>query len=287
MTAPGSLARLGAHCIATLLLYVTHIVRPSNTLSEFHIMSRPRAMSRRNLLARCSILCLQAPANSQVHLATTIGFPALRIHAVYVPGGRGWGRSSWRAPAAQSRATGWPGEEGKGYRSTENGTQASRFGSQCVVLWRRVAAGRKRSGEMAVGEQAPRDEGLPDEGWCEGHDPLRRLPWDSVAPSNERSIMSRPRPPGEARNTRLGYCLVGAVCSTVWQMVAELRRIGSRLALYTDDNTVYERLSRWKATLYGVPYQQGRRIVAVDLYFEPWARKTVKRALRGQLMLNM
>ena len=70
-------------------------------------------------------------------------------------------------------------------------------------------------------------------------------------------------------------------------MATELRRIGNRLALYTDDNAVYERLSRWKATLNRVPYQQGRRIVAVDLYFEPWARKTVKRVLRGQTVLNI
>jgi len=70
-------------------------------------------------------------------------------------------------------------------------------------------------------------------------------------------------------------------------MVAELRRIGNRLALYTDDNTVYERLTKWKATVNGVPYQQGHKTVAVDLYFEPWARKTVKKVLKGQLILNL
>lgn len=70
-------------------------------------------------------------------------------------------------------------------------------------------------------------------------------------------------------------------------MVAELRRIGKRLALYTDDTEVYRRLSRWKATLDGVPYNQGRKVVGVDLYFEPWARKTVKRVLRGQTVLDI
>lgn len=70
-------------------------------------------------------------------------------------------------------------------------------------------------------------------------------------------------------------------------MVAELRRIGKRLALYTDDTELYRRLSRWKATLYRVPYNQGRKVVGVDLYFEPWARKTVKRVLRGQTVLDM
>ncbi len=70
-------------------------------------------------------------------------------------------------------------------------------------------------------------------------------------------------------------------------MVAELRRVGNRLALYTDDNAVYRRLSRWKATRRRVPYHQGRNVVAVDLYFDPRARRTIKRVLEGQLMLNL
>jgi len=70
-------------------------------------------------------------------------------------------------------------------------------------------------------------------------------------------------------------------------MVAELRRIGNKLALYTDDNDVYHRLSRWNATLYRVPYKQGKSVVGVDMYFEPWARKTVKRVLAGQAVLDI
>jgi hypothetical protein len=70
-------------------------------------------------------------------------------------------------------------------------------------------------------------------------------------------------------------------------MVAELRRIGSKLALYTDDDGVYRRLSRWNATLSRRPYKQGKNVVAVDMYFEPWARKTIKRVLSGQAVLDI
>ena len=70
-------------------------------------------------------------------------------------------------------------------------------------------------------------------------------------------------------------------------MVAELRRIGNKLALYTDDNDVYRRLYRWNATLCRVPYKKGKNVVGVDMYFEPWARNTVKRVLNGQSLLGI
>jgi len=71
-------------------------------------------------------------------------------------------------------------------------------------------------------------------------------------------------------------------------MVAELRRVGDRLvALYTDDNEVYRRLAPLRATVYGVPYQQGQRLIGVDLYFPARARRRVKEVLRGQMVLEL
>ena len=70
-------------------------------------------------------------------------------------------------------------------------------------------------------------------------------------------------------------------------MVAELRRVGKRLALYTDDTDVYRRLSRWKIARGAAPYLQGKTVVGMDVYFHPRARKAVKRVLQGQLALNL
>ncbi len=70
-------------------------------------------------------------------------------------------------------------------------------------------------------------------------------------------------------------------------MVIELRKIGGRLALYTDDAGVYERFHKWRDTLCEVPYTQGGKQVAIDFYFDRKFRDTVVRVLDGQLMLDI
>ena len=70
-------------------------------------------------------------------------------------------------------------------------------------------------------------------------------------------------------------------------MVAELRNIGSRLALYTNDAWLYERFHKWSDTLCEVSYIQGGKRIAVEFYFDRKFRDTVVRVLDGQLMLDI
>ena len=70
-------------------------------------------------------------------------------------------------------------------------------------------------------------------------------------------------------------------------MVAELRKVDKRLALYTDDDPVYKRLYRWPYTLYKAPYTKNGKLVGVDLYFDRQLRHTVVQVINGQLMLDI
>jgi len=63
--------------------------------------------------------------------------------------------------------------------------------------------------------------------------------------------------------------------------------MGSRFALYTDDDRVYQYLHKWTCTLSRVPYTQDGKLVAVDLYFDRKSRGTVGRVLDGQLMMDL
>ena len=70
-------------------------------------------------------------------------------------------------------------------------------------------------------------------------------------------------------------------------MTAELRTIGDRLALYTDDDLVYRRLREGLPPLCKIPYLHRGRMVAIDLYFDKKLKGTVARVMKGQLMLEM
>ncbi len=70
-------------------------------------------------------------------------------------------------------------------------------------------------------------------------------------------------------------------------MVAELRNVADKLALYTDDNRVYERFHKRTPTLYRVPYIQNGKLVAIDLYFDRKLKNTITQVINGQLMLEM
>lgn len=76
-------------------------------------------------------------------------------------------------------------------------------------------------------------------------------------------------------------------CARISPMVAELRRVGKHLALYTDDTDVYRRVSHWKIARGTAPYLQGKKVVGMDVYFHPRARKAVERVLKGQMALNL
>ncbi|MDO8716442.1 MAG: hypothetical protein Q7J73_06505 [Dehalococcoidales bacterium] len=70
-------------------------------------------------------------------------------------------------------------------------------------------------------------------------------------------------------------------------MTAELRIIGDRLALYTDDEGFYRRLREGLPPLYRTPYFHHGKMVAVDLYFDKKLKGTVSRMMKGQLLLDI
>ena len=58
-------------------------------------------------------------------------------------------------------------------------------------------------------------------------------------------------------------------------MIAELRDMKEKLALYTNITEMERRLKRLKSCIYWVPYYDGHngKIIGTDLYFENSARK--------------
>jgi hypothetical protein len=70
-------------------------------------------------------------------------------------------------------------------------------------------------------------------------------------------------------------------------MVAEIRRIGHRWALYTDDIVLYRRLTKFGFTARPVRYLQRGKVVGIDVYFNTRLKCTVQRIKHGQLPLDM
>lgn len=70
-------------------------------------------------------------------------------------------------------------------------------------------------------------------------------------------------------------------------MTAELRVIGNRLAVYTDDQDLYRRLQEGPVPLYKVPYLKGGKTVAVDLYFDIKFKNIVARIVEGQMLMDI
>lgn len=70
-------------------------------------------------------------------------------------------------------------------------------------------------------------------------------------------------------------------------MTAELRTIGDKLAVYTDDELLYRRLREGPTPLYKIPYLKGGKTVAVDLYFDKKFKDIVARIVDGQMLLDI
>lgn len=70
-------------------------------------------------------------------------------------------------------------------------------------------------------------------------------------------------------------------------MTAELRTIGDKLAVYTDDELLYRRLREGPAPLYKIPYLKGGKMVGVDLYFDIKFKEIVARIVDGQMLLDI
>ena len=70
-------------------------------------------------------------------------------------------------------------------------------------------------------------------------------------------------------------------------MVAELRKVNNKLALYTNDDRVYKSLYKRSYTLHRAPYLQEGKLVAVDLYFDRRVASTLTQVINGQLLLEI
>jgi hypothetical protein len=70
-------------------------------------------------------------------------------------------------------------------------------------------------------------------------------------------------------------------------MVAELRKIGSQVVLFTNEAPIYRRLNGLSLTNYKVPYLQNGKVVGIDFYFDRSLRKTAQKVKDGQLLLGI
>ncbi|MBN1368067.1 MAG: hypothetical protein JW967_09085 [Dehalococcoidales bacterium] len=70
-------------------------------------------------------------------------------------------------------------------------------------------------------------------------------------------------------------------------MVAELRRTGGRIVLFTDDARIYKYFNQVSLTKHKVPYLQNGKMVGIDFYFEKKLRRTIQRIKAGQMPLDI
>jgi len=54
---------------------------------------------------------------------------------------------------------------------------------------------------------------------------------------------------------------------------------GSTVVLYTEDRNIYQKMSAWESCSQVVPYEQGGRVIAYDLYFPIEMARQVKSSL--------
>ena len=73
----------------------------------------------------------------------------------------------------------------------------------------------------------------------------------------------------------------------VKMMVAEIRKIGSQVVLFTNEASVYRRLSGLSFTNYKIPYLQNGKMVGVDLYFDKKLEGMVRQVKTGQMLLEI
>jgi len=68
-------------------------------------------------------------------------------------------------------------------------------------------------------------------------------------------------------------------------MVAEVRKIGKRLVLYTNEVKVYTYLNKKLAPSARVSYLQNGKPVGFDFYYDAKLTRTIKQVAKGQLLL--
>lgn len=69
-------------------------------------------------------------------------------------------------------------------------------------------------------------------------------------------------------------------------MVTEIRKVNKRIALYTDDTSLFKCFNKWYGTSHRVPYTQSGKMVGIDLYFDKQFTSAVRQIVNGQLMLD-
>ncbi len=70
-------------------------------------------------------------------------------------------------------------------------------------------------------------------------------------------------------------------------MVAEIREIGDKLVVYTDDNRLYRIFDKRLRPLFQIPYAQNGKVVGIDFYFDRKFKNTIIQVIKGQLMLDL
>ena len=70
-------------------------------------------------------------------------------------------------------------------------------------------------------------------------------------------------------------------------MVVELRKIGRRWALYTNDEMVYKHLGKCTIAANKVPYIQNGKLVGIDFYFNEKLNRTIRKVAKGQMFLGI
>jgi len=70
-------------------------------------------------------------------------------------------------------------------------------------------------------------------------------------------------------------------CGPSGMRQTELRDFGdgNTVVLYTEDHDVYRKMSTWESCSEVVPYEQGGRVIAYDLYFPIEMARQVKSSL--------
>ena len=70
-------------------------------------------------------------------------------------------------------------------------------------------------------------------------------------------------------------------------MVAEIRKLGKHLALYTEEVPVYTYLNKKLVPSQKIPYLQNGKPVGFDLYYDARMSRTIRQVIRGQLLLGI
>lgn len=70
-------------------------------------------------------------------------------------------------------------------------------------------------------------------------------------------------------------------------MVAEIRILGGRTVLYTDNASLYRYLNKNLHPIKKVPYIQNGKTVGYDFYYHIGYEQIIRQVINGQLLMEM